>query len=210
MPRKLNLLFVQQTALKKRLRIFTPDEFRRAFGVSLSAARDYLKKHSHGSESLFLKLRNGLYTLRTHLPDEYVTANRIYQPSYVSLETVLARHSIIPEIVYTITSVTPKATREFTTGWLTFSYQRIKRQAFTGYVPTREEGSLALVAVQEKAVADYLYFVDLKHKILNDRLDLAKVSRVKVETYARLFGRKSLMDLIARVYDDQRKPRRIY
>ncbi|MEW6610216.1 MAG: hypothetical protein AB1352_01105 [Patescibacteria group bacterium] len=207
---KLKPMKVQQTLLEQDLRVFSIHEFMRAFDVSLRAAEEYLKNHSKKEGDLFLRLKNGLYALATRLPSEYFIANKLVQPSYVSLETVMARHSIIPEIVYTITSVTTKTPREFVTRWLAFSYTQIKRSAFTGYSPVQERGFTVFIADPEKALVDYLYIVDLKKKGLNDRLNLLNVSRRKVESYARLFGRRSLMKLIDHVYAESRKPREIY
>ena len=42
---------------------------------------------------------------------------------------------------------------------------------------------------------DYLYFVDLKLKKLNERLDLRRVKKTVAFHYASLFGRKSLIKL---------------
>ena len=206
---KLKPIVVQQTLLDQNLRVFSTREFMRAFSVSLRAAEEYLKNHSKEGD-LFLRLKNGLYALATRLPSEYFIANKLVQPSYVSLETVMARHSIIPEIVYTVTSVTTKTPRAFITRWLAFSYTQIKRSAFTGYSPMQEQGFTVFIADPEKALADYLYLVDLKKKNLNDRLNLSKVSRRKVESSARLFGRESLLRLVDHVYAESRKPRKIY
>lgn len=207
---KLKPIVVQQTLLDQNLRVFSTREFMRAFGVSLRAAEEYLKNHSKEEGDLFLRLKNGLYALSTRLPSAYFIANKLVQPSYVSLETVMARHLIIPEIVYAVTSVTTKTPREFTTRWLAFLYTQIKKPAFTGYTPMQDEGFTVLVAEPEKALADYLYLVDLKRKTLNDRLNLSKVSRRKVELHARLFERGSLLKLIEHVYVESGKPRKIY
>lgn len=210
MIRNLKPLKVLKTLQNQNLLVFSPYEFMRAFGVSLDAARQFLKNHSKDESGLFMKVKNGMYALRAHLPPAYLLANKMLVPSYVSLETALSHYSIIPEIVYTITSVTTKLRREFTTPWLAFSYQQIKRHAFTGYTQHKEDGIVTLVAEPEKALVDYLYFADLGKREPNDRLNLSKLSREKVEDYARLFGRKSLFRLIENVYADQEKPRRIY
>jgi len=157
-----------------------------------------------------MKLKNGLYVLRTHLPPSYVVANKLYTPSYISLETALSHYGVIPETVYTMTSVTTKITREFETPWLMFAYHKIKKSAYTGYTQIKEQDKVILIAEPEKALADYLYFVDLKRKSLNDRLDLRKLSRKKVENYAKLFGRKSLLELVNQVYANSKKPRVIH
>jgi len=61
-------------------------------------------------------LKRGLYELSYPkdftIPDMYI-ANRLYEPSYVSLETALSNYSIIPEVSMAVTSITPKPTRKF-------------------------------------------------------------------------------------------------
>ena len=52
-----------------------------------------------------------------------------------------------------------------------------------------------LMAVPEKALLDYLYFVDLKHKTLNGRLNVRNLKKNAVLEYAKLYRRKSLIKL---------------
>jgi hypothetical protein len=56
-----------------------------------------------------------------------------------------------------------------------------------------------LIAEPEKALADYLYFVALKRKTLNGRLNLRKVKKRAVMEYAGLFDRKSLIKLVKEI-----------
>ncbi len=56
MERKLKPITVQQAFKDKELRLFTPVEFQRFFAVSLRAAQEFIKDHSH---DLFLKMRKG-------------------------------------------------------------------------------------------------------------------------------------------------------
>jgi len=189
MERKLKPIYVQQSLQAKGVRLFSPPDFRRVFGVSLRAAQEFIKDHR---EDLFLKLRNGLYALRADQPTEEAIANRLYSPSYISFEYALSRYGIIPESVYTVTSATTRITREFIANNKSFEYSRIKKQAYRGYKTEKIGGLTVLIAEPEKALADYLYFVDLKKKILNERLDLRKLDKKAVIGYAKLFGRKSL------------------
>ena len=59
-------------------------------------------------------LKKGLYELTYPkdliIPDLYI-ANKIYQPSYVSLATALSNYSIIPEVSMSVTSVTTNKTK---------------------------------------------------------------------------------------------------
>jgi hypothetical protein len=210
MVKKLKPLFVEQSLKRQGIQVFTPLELMRTFSVSLRAVQGFLNDHSGADDGLFMKLKNGVYTVQTHLPPPYLVANKLYTPSYVSLETALSHYRIIPETVYSVTSVTTKTTREFTTPWLVFVYRKIKRSAFTGYTQLREQGTLVLIAEPAKAVADYLYFIDLAKREPNDRMALDRVPQKDVLAYARLFGRESLIRLVRQVYADSKKPRRIY
>jgi predicted transcriptional regulator of viral defense system len=168
-------------------------ELQRVLGISPVAATFLLHRYTKQGE--LLKLRNGLYALADRPPSEWLLANRLYDPSYVSFEYALAYYHIIPETTYTITSATPRPTRTFTSANHLFEYHRLKRPAFTGYEPTRIGGDTVLIATPEKALVDYLYFVDLRKKPLTDRLSLRELRRSRLESYAALFQRPSLVRL---------------
>jgi hypothetical protein len=88
-----------------------------------------------------------------------ILANKIFGPSYVSFEYVLARAGLIPEEVKVITSATSKRNRNFDTPLGRFSYRHLP-QSFFSFGWTREElgdGSGFLIAQPEKALLDWLY-----------------------------------------------------
>lgn len=205
---KLNPLKVQKTLLGKGIKIFTPLEFQRVFSVSYDTARKFLLRYSR--KKFITKLRAGLYTLTDNPPSEFEIANRLYGPSYISLEFALAHYQIIPEMIYTVTSVTTQSTRKFEALGLTFTYQKMKKQAFCGYRPEKINDSVVLIAEPEKALVDYLYFIDLKKRKPLERIDLKKLSKKKVLEYARPFKRKSLIKLIKEVYALTKRTPRIY
>ena len=176
--------------------MFSPAEFSRFLDVTFETAQAFLKNHR---SDLFLKLRNGLYALRQDLPDQIEIANRLYGPSYVSFEYALSRYRIIPESAYSVTSATPKAKREFVVDGHTYEYLKIKKEAFRGYRSEKNGSSTVHIAEPEKALVDYLYFVDLKLKKLNDRLNLRNIKKKEVLRYASLFKRKSLTKLIGSI-----------
>lgn len=198
MVAKLNPVKVQKILKEKHLNLFTPWDFQGIFGVSYHAARQFLRRYA--KKGFIVKLRAGLYALEDRSPSHYTIANRLYQPSYVSLNKALSWHNLIPEIVYTITSVTTKASREFTTPKGVFSYQKIKRSAFTGYSLKQIEGQGVLLADPEKALADYLYFVDLKKVSLNDRLKMRTINKNKLLHYVHLFKRPGMLKLVKDLY----------
>jgi len=208
MVEKLNRLKVEKKLKTIGMTVFTPVEFGGIFNVSANTASMFISRNL--ASGLFIKLRNNYYILEDSDTPLFFIANKLYQPSYVSLEKALFYYGIIPEFVYSITSVTTKATRDFNTGLGNFSYQKIKQEAFTGYKLTSVEGQRVLLAEKEKALADYLYFVDLKQTSLNDRLNLKKINKNKLLYYVKLFNHPSLLNLVAKIYAGEKKIRRIY
>lgn len=196
MERKLKPIYVQQHLQAKGVRLFSPSEFQRVFGASLRAAQEFIKDHC---DDLFFKVRNGLYALRIDTPADEIIANRLYAPSYISFEYALSRHGIIPESVYTITSATTRVTRKFVVNDKSFTYSHIKKQAYRGYITEQIGGMTVLMAEPEKALVDYLYFVNLKRKTLNERLAIRKLKKKFVLEYAKLFSRKSLIKLVKEI-----------
>jgi len=140
--------------------------------------------------------KRGVYYLVDEVPDKFKIANRLYFPSYVSMDSILSRNSVIPEIVYTITSVTTRATREFSDNQTVYKYYKIKREAFIGY---KKEGE-TLVAITEKALVDYLYFVSQGKRDLNGRLSLNRMDSSRVYYYAKFFSDKRLDNLVKKLF----------
>ena len=196
MIRILKPLKIEETLREKNVHLFSMDEFCRIFGVKEQAAQNFVKNHT---QDLFIKLRNGLYALKLNPPSETEIANRLLAPSYISFEYALSRYGIIPESSYSITSATTKLTREFTAQGKIYEYSRIKAIAYRGYRTEKQGSATVLIAEPEKALADYLYFVDLRLKKLNDRLRTRHLKKSSVLRYASLFGRKSLTALAKRV-----------
>ncbi|MFA4873004.1 MAG: hypothetical protein WC659_03660 [Patescibacteria group bacterium] len=208
MALKLKRIEVEEKLKKIGLEVFTPQEFKGVFNVSLKRAANFIS--SNLTSGLFVKLRNNFYTIKDSHPDYFFIANKLYQPSYVSLETALSYYKIIPEVVYGNTSITTKTSREFETPIGNFTYRHIKTEAFTGYELREVDRYKVLIAEPEKALADYLYFVDLKKVSLNDRLKLRNIDRPKLIEYAKLFKRPGMLKRIKQMYVDTRKPPKIY
>ncbi|MFH0838465.1 MAG: hypothetical protein V1880_04345 [Patescibacteria group bacterium] len=106
------------------------------------------------------KIRQGFYCLTgAPLNDSFLlyTANKIYSPSYISLETALKYYGLIPEEIFQITSVSTKKTTNFETPVGNFRYQHLKPTLFWGYRLLDFEKHKILMAEMEKAILDYLY-----------------------------------------------------
>jgi predicted transcriptional regulator of viral defense system len=107
-----------------------------------------------------IQLRRGVYSLGKRYqrdpPNLHELAQRIYSPSYISLETALSHHGWIPEAAYTVTSVCAKRSTEFETAFGIFSYTRIPRFTFVGVDRVIQGRSVYLMATPIKALIDYV------------------------------------------------------
>lgn len=143
-------------------------------------------------------VKRGLYKLSDEsVPDLYL-ANKLYEPSYISLEFALSYHRVIPETVYEITSVTPKATRRFETLGKIYSYHKIKKTAFTGYTIEKQKWFSFQIADPEKAFVDSNYFRMLGGLKPISRYNKEKINLAKALRYASLLGNKKLISIIKR------------
>jgi hypothetical protein len=132
--------------------------------VAGSADRQYslLKRAMNAGE--VLRIRSGLYCLAPRYlsakPNPLVLAERIYGPSYISLETALSYHGWIPEAAYAVTSASLPRSTEFDTPVGLFTYTRVPQHTFLADVQRVETGRSSesfLLASPLKAVADYVY-----------------------------------------------------
>jgi predicted transcriptional regulator of viral defense system len=180
---------LQKRIAEKGIAIFTVSEFRRMMDLSETAAQKILERYA--KRGLLTRLKNGMYIVTDNPPTSFLISNRLYRPSYVSFESALSYHNIIPETVYGVTAATTKPTRDFEVEGKAFIYHKIKLSAYTGYVPTKIGDEVILLASPEKAVVDYLYLVNLGKKPLYERLDIEALSPEKIVANTILFKRPS-------------------
>jgi hypothetical protein len=127
----------------------------------------WIKKLLKNGEIIALK--KGLYISRIYLlslsknPDisekymEYL-ANIVRYPSYISLEYALSKYGVIPEGIYSITSVTTKSSRVYQNMVGNFVYKSIKTDLFGEFDYLDFEEKRIKFASKVKALFDFLYF----------------------------------------------------
>lgn len=112
------------------------------------------------------RLRRGKYLLnkpyRKSSFSVYFISNCLLRPSYVSLQTALQFHGLIPEGVAQIQAVTPKHGQTWETKLGTFKYHSIKQDRFWGYkqYSSGEENLIQnqfFLARPEKTLLDLFY-----------------------------------------------------
>lgn len=107
-------------------------------------------------------LRKGMYAFppaeATSAPEILYIANRLYEPSYISLEYALSLYELIPEYVPVVTSVTTRKTMSFKNALGNFSYQHVVPRAFRGFRQEKQgHDRQVFMAEPEKAVLDFFY-----------------------------------------------------
>lgn len=122
---------------------------------------------------------HGVYEMADKPLSAFEKAQAINPNSYISLETALNVHGILPQFPHTITSVTTGKTKTVDSGQ-SYAYFHIKSELFTGY--TKIDGYL--IATPEKALVDYLYFASkgLRSADISE-FDLTHVDRDELLKY---------------------------
>jgi len=137
----------------------------------------------------------------TEMNDEllYFISNRIYQPSYISLETALRYYNLIPENVYTVTAVSSKRTYLFSSGIANFQYRKIKPGLIFGYKAIKNKNFTYKIAEIEKNILDYFYLnpqIKTKEHFEEMRFNssefLENYDNEKLMKYLEVFSNKSL------------------
>ena len=85
------------------------------------------------------------------------SANLIYTPSYISLQSALKRYWLIPETVVVHLSMSTKKTALVSSKVWTFSYSSIKSDLFFWYTIITDLWISFLIAEPEKALCDLFY-----------------------------------------------------
>lgn len=148
-----------------------------------------------------VKIRRGYYCFEERKNGErflYFAANRIYSPSYISMESALGFYNLIPEGVFMTTSVTTKNTAGYDTTIGNFEYRHIKSFLFFGYKLLQEKDFTISIAEPEKVILDYFYMntvnsIEIIEEMrFNEILAKEMINFDKLKQYQRVFNSKVL------------------
>lgn len=148
--------------------------------------KDYIKK---------LRKEWYIFTDCLSIPGiQYLIANKIYAPSYVSLQSALCFYGIIPESVVDVTSVCSRDTKAFESALGLCAYSKIKPELFFGYrLMEFEKIGIVKFATPEKAILDFLYL----NKFYNTEKDMREL-RFDESFMAEDLDRNFLFSLLSR------------
>ena len=126
-------------------------------------------------------------------------ANKLLEPSYISLESALRYYNLIPEVVFLTTSVTTRKTKLLKTPIGDFQYRKVKEKLFFGYRIINAGQIAYKIADPEKALLDFLYLrSDIKSEgdifelRINGESYREVIDQNKLKQYMEAFNSKAL------------------
>lgn len=144
-----------------------------------------------------IRLKKGIYVVSPKIHNQPISneliANHLYGPSYISLETALSFHSLIPERVHTIRSMTFKRSRKFSNPLGNYEYISAPKKYFKiGIQQNIINNEYAfLIASPEKALCDIIVAtprlriqsVKAMQKYLEEdmRIDFSVIEQINIE-----------------------------
>ena len=111
-------------------------------------------------KGFIIRVKRDLYVVTQKVHNQEISselvANHLYGPSYVSLESALAYHGLIPERVYSILSVCMKQYKQYDTQLGRFEYVKIPESYFPIGIHQEivNNAYSFLIATPEKALCD--------------------------------------------------------
>lgn len=131
-----------------------------------------LKKGMYVSADFLEKNKNDIsYT--------FYLGNIIRMPSYISSWSALQYYDLTTDAILTVTSVTPKVTRNYETKAGTFTYQSMNKELFNSFLLAKGKFDF-FIATPAKALFDLLYFRthQFRGTSLNKIMNLIKELRI--------------------------------
>lgn len=126
----------------------------------LKSPKDKISRLERSGE--LMRLKKGKYlvvnNIQTNPPSRELIANHLYGPSYVSFETALSFHGLIPERVYLIRSAITKRRKSFKTPLGQFEYLSVPDKYYSIGIQQHiiNKQYAFLIASAEKALCDLI------------------------------------------------------
>ncbi len=141
---------------------YTVYQLGKQLGLKDSTVDTYISRFLKYKE--IYRLKNGLYISadffdknRNDISYSFYLANITRTPSYVSSWAALQYYNLTTEAIHSVTSVTPKVTRDYQTKAGNFVYQSINKELYSGFSLVKGKFDF-FIASPAKALFDLLYF----------------------------------------------------
>ncbi|MCD4709614.1 MAG: hypothetical protein K8R52_02110 [Bacteroidales bacterium] len=193
-------------------RVFSIADVKKSFpGMNLMNLVRWQKK------GYILKIRNGWYCFNDTESSEnidWLAANLVYAPSYISLHAALSYYGVIPEAIFETTSISTRRTNHFKTLLGNYSYHHVKQNIFGfGQILIPVDGGSSLtgkgrkiaMAAPEKALLDFLYIhnqynteKEMEHLRLDETL-LEEILNEKFYSFLVRYTNRALEDRVGKM-----------
>ncbi|KUK79792.1 MAG: hypothetical protein XD95_0112 [Microgenomates bacterium 39_7] len=132
-----------------------------------------------------IRLKQGLYVFAGANLEEFTISSFLYQPSYVTAESVLNAVGVIPDIPLSTVAVTPRTTKMYENHFGNFAYHKISSKLFFGYHVQQDANGVEhyKIAQPEKALLDYLYLRKIS-ELADTRIDGSSFDQNLLAGYA--------------------------
>lgn len=181
----------------------------------LSTLSEYSHPRDKISEWLksgeLIRIKKGLYIFGKHIAltpySHEVLANLIYGPSAISLNYALSYYGLIPERTATVTSITNKRNKLFSTpvGEFTYKYLNPVKYSIGIELANYSKHNHFLIASPEKALCDHIHLTDKKVTLTSlDDINAYLLHDLRIDEDALRSFRISRLAKISKVYEDAR------
>ncbi|MDL1960020.1 MAG: hypothetical protein LWX01_00400 [Deltaproteobacteria bacterium] len=171
---------------------FGYEDIARALGITLQSAKVTANRYT--KQGLLIRLKRNIYVLKERWisidrEQEFLLANIIQVPSYISLMTALDYYEITTQVQRDfVESVAVKRTKGVEIEQTFFNYTKINTDLYSGF--SRIRGFF--IAVPEKAFLDAVYLMSFgRYRFDIPSIDFSKLNLEKIEYVARLFPLKT-------------------
>ncbi|NGX48475.1 MAG: hypothetical protein K940chlam5_00060 [Candidatus Anoxychlamydiales bacterium] len=180
----------------------TSNEIKIQLNISYYSTHSLLKRYTR--DRYLIRLKKDFYLISDKVketkPNVFELASVLYGPSYISLESALSYHGLIPEAVITTTSATSKRSKNIETEVGYFSYYHVPIKIFhIGVSGILDNNSNIFIADPIKAIADIIY---VKKKSWPNIIALSNDLRIDVENLQ--FTDLELLQKLANTYPNIR------
>lgn len=173
--------------------VFSFDEVAQLFpDISDKSLRDRL--HYFVKTKKLERVRHGIYAKREF--NKFELANKIYTPSYVSLETVLFEHGIVFQVYETIFLMS-YLTRSVKVQAQEFQFRRLPMRVLTNMNGIIREAGY-FIASRERAFLDAIYVYKNYHFD-----NLGGVNWEKIFEIAKIYDTKKLIKRVEKLYKEE-------
>ncbi len=187
------ILLLQESGRK----VLTPRDLMGILSVHKDYKENTVNKIAYrlARSGILRKMAKGKYAFSLNPPDDFLSANFLYSPSYISLESALSFYGIISQFPQRITSITTRKSRGLNYGTKDFIYHHFSPKLFYGY----EKVGDFLMAAPEKALFDFLYLAakGLKRFSFEEQeLNLTKVNLPVLAEYCKKHHLANLPEIL--------------